>query len=124
MSNSRCNSSSEQSCLVPSKIKHHRHLTALEWHGFFSVVSYIDSDRPELFVQKGHILDVIQPCRDGVTVHSRNRNDNNQRYETVTDDARHHDLVEVESVESLVHVHHVIGLFVKGEQVATSLHDG
>ena len=53
---SRCNSSSVQSCFAPSKLKHHRHLTAPEWHGSSGVVFYIDQDRPELFAQHDHVL--------------------------------------------------------------------
>ena len=61
--NTRCNSSSEQSGPTPSKMKRHRHSTELERHEPSGIVSYIDLDRLEVYVQQGHVVNDQIPWR-------------------------------------------------------------
>ena len=88
-------------------MKRHRHLTALEWHASPDVVSYIDHDRPEVFAQQGYVLEIVVTIRHRDTVLSSNRNAPQHRHESVTDDARLHNIrVDVDGGEPLVHVHY------------------
>lgn len=83
------------------------------------MVTYIEQDHTEFFEQQRYVLDVFEMSRDRHTVQLIDRNDPQQRHETVADDMRLHDVrVAVESIEPLVHVHHGIAFFKLGVHVS------
>ena len=56
-------------------------------------------------------MNVSETIRYRGAVTSANREASQQRYETVADDARLHDVrVDVDGIEPFIHVHHGIGL--------------
>ena len=62
------------------------------------MVTYIEQDHTEFFEQQRYVLDVFEMSRDRHTVQLIDRNDPQQRHETVADDMRLHDVrVAVES---------------------------
>ena len=98
-------------------MKRHRHSTVFEWHAATHVVPYIHLDRVEVRAQQGYVVHVSEPSGHPVTVTSGNRKGAQQRRESVTHDARLHDVrVDVEGVEPLRQVHHIVGLDVEGER--------
>ena len=66
---------------MPPKMKCHRHSTVLEWHAPSGVVSYIDPDRFEVFVQQGHNVDVSEMYTYGGAVISAKREASQQQYD-------------------------------------------
>ena len=61
----------------------------------------------------------------GGAVNSTKREASQQRCETVTNDGKLHNIpVDVDGIEPLIHVHHVIGLFTEGVQINRSLFGG
>ena len=117
--NSRCNSSSEQSGPTP-KMTRHRHSTVLEWHVPSGVVSYIDLDRLEVFVQQGHAMDVSVTFRYGGAVISAQR-EVSQQHTRLSPTMRDSTTSVYTYMEPLSHVHQVVGLFTEGVRTIRSL---
>ena len=93
-------------------MKRHRHSTVLEWYPSSGVVSYIHLDRVEVRVQHRYVVNVSESIGYHGAVTSANREGSQQRGETVTNNARLHDVcIDVDGIEPLIHVHHVFGLF-------------
>ena len=107
--------SSEEASNTTSKMKHRRHLTAVEWYEISGVVSYIDLDRSEFLAQQGQVLDVLEMSRYRMSVLSLYRNDPQRPIEGVADDASFNDVrVDVQKFKLLRHIHHGLHLFHEG----------
>ena len=64
---------------------------------------YIDLDRSEFLAQQGEVLDVLEVSRYSMFVQPLHRNNPQQRYEAVIDDARLNDVggdVEIRTLAS------------------------